>query len=418
MASNILSDYAIKHAKPKAKEYLLSDGNDLYLRIRPDGSKSWQFIYTFNGKRHKMGLGSLLQTSLKTARELAQIAHNDLASSLNPSAAKEERKAALEAQKATAKTESTLSDLFSHWLKTDLIRRKDQGKEVSRMFHKDVLPRIGHIKAKEANRTHITEVTDALLTRGTPRMAKLIFSLMRQMLRFGVDRGVIDFDPTASIRKANIGGKDTERDRVLSTDEIKELAVKITAARLQKSTECAIWLALSTCARIGEILKARWEHINLQTRQWRIPSEHSKNGKAHTVQLSDFALERFRELQTISGTQPWCFPNRSNTDAVCSKTVTKQIGDRQREASPMKGRSKSSKSLTLAGGKWTPHDLRRTGATLMVASGVLPEVAERCLNHKEENKVKRTYQHHTYEKEMGEAWNTLGRILESLTNNI
>ncbi|MNG32941.1 hypothetical protein D3C84_1190730 [compost metagenome] len=53
----------------------------------------------------------------------------------------------------------------------------------------------------------------------------------------------------------------------------------------------------------------------------------------------------------------------------------------------------------------------------MTALGVLPEVAERCLNHTEENKVKRTYQRHSYAKEMAEAWRLLGDHLEQLTIN-
>ncbi|MCY1308155.1 hypothetical protein D9M70_581420 [compost metagenome] len=48
----------------------------------------------------------------------------------------------------------------------------------------------------------------------------------------------------------------------------------------------------------------------------------------------------------------------------------------------------------------------------MTALGVLPEVAERCLNHTEENKVKRTYQRHSYTKEMAEAWHKLGNYLD------
>ncbi len=51
----------------------------------------------------------------------------------------------------------------------------------------------------------------------------------------------------------------------------------------------------------------------------------------------------------------------------------------------------------------------------MTALGVLPEVAERCLNHTEENKVKRTYQRHSYSKEMSEAWNLLGAHLQKIT---
>ncbi|MEZ5643628.1 MAG: hypothetical protein R3E99_00430 [Burkholderiaceae bacterium] len=53
-------------------------------------------------------------------------------------------------------------------------------------------------------------------------------------------------------------------------------------------------------------------------------------------------------------------------DHVCVKTVTKQVGDRQRPgAAPMSGRSKDVDALVLPGGKWTPHDLRRTAATTM-----------------------------------------------------
>ena len=53
---------------------------------------------------------------------------------------------------------------------------------------------------------------------------------------------------------------------------------------------------------------------------------------------------------------------------------------------------------------------------MMVALGVLPEVAERCLNHTEEKKVKRIYQRHSYENEMGQAWALLGDRLALLTS--
>lgn len=52
----------------------------------------------------------------------------------------------------------------------------------------------------------------------------------------------------------------------------------------------------------------------------------------------------------------------------------------------------------------------------MTILGVLPEVAERCLNHTEENRIKRTYQRHTYINEMREAWRLLGERLELLTD--
>lgn len=61
----------------------------------------------------------------------------------------------------------------------------------------------------------------------------------------------------------------------------------------------------------------------------------------------------------------------------------------------MSRRSRRRESLNLPGGKWTIHDLRRPGASLMTRLGVVREIAERCLNDLEENKVKRIYQRHS-----------------------
>lgn len=108
------------------------------------------------------------------------------------------------------------------------------------MFEKDVLPVLGDMAVEDVRKGHITEVTDMLLARGVNRMAKLIFSLIRQMFRFAVDRDIIEADPSASIRKAKIGGKATERDRVLSGEEIRELYTQMPAARMMPSTESAV----------------------------------------------------------------------------------------------------------------------------------------------------------------------------------
>ena len=81
----------------------------------------------------------------------------------------------------------------------------------------------------------------------------------------------------------------------------------------------------------------------------------------------------------------------------------------------MQGRSPLVDALVLPGGKWTAHDLRRTGATLMGELGVRPDVIERCLNHIEQDRMKRIYQRHSYQEEMREAWRWLGDRLALLT---
>jgi integrase len=416
----------------------------LLARITPGGDRLFYFQYTNSqAKRYSLPIGTYgpggggatmtLSEARQKAMELASLHKSgvkDVREHLEAEeSAKNEAKAAVIARAESEKAEAaahqlalssrkSVEGLFEHWAKIDLVNPKDQGAEVRRMFHKDVLPILGSVAVADIKKSHVTDVTDALLARGVNRMAKLIFSLMRQMFRFALDRDLIDHDPTATLRKAKIGGKDVERDRVLSNDEIKLLAKKAPNAGLLKTTEAAIWIALSTCCRIGELLSARWEHVDFDRGTWLIPAEHSKNGKTHTVSLSNFALVQFKRIYAINSPHAWCYPNVNNDSAVSSKTVTKQLGDRQRSAEQgiIGGRSINSKALLLPGGKWTPHDLRRTGATMMTALGVLPEVAERCLNHLEENKIKRTYQRHSYQLEMADAWRQLGRHLEALVS--
>jgi len=240
------------------------------------------------------------------------------------------RQQQLEEQENLAKLNAriTVNDLFIRWTEIDLINRKDR-QEIIRMFNKDVLPVLGDLFVEDVRKGHITQITDALLMRGENRMAKLLLGLMRQMFRFAVDRDIIEFDPTASIRKAKVGGKDVERDRTLNQDEIKQLAHQLPSAGLMQSTECAIWIALSTLCRIGELSKAKHSDIDIVAKTWKIPESNSKYGKAHIIYLSDFSLGQFNRLKSLSGSETWLFPNRDNSDHVCDKSITKQIDGRQ-----------------------------------------------------------------------------------------
>jgi integrase len=197
---------------------------------------------------------------------------------------------------------------------------------------------------------------------------------------------------------------------------------KLPTAGMADTSQLALLLQLATITRIGEVLSARWEHVDFERRIWTLPE--TKNGKRHEIWLSDFALEQLKKLNAITGLTQWLFPatrakkdHPDFADHVCEKTVTKQVGDRQRPGrKPMSGRSMHTDALVLGGGKWTPHDLRRTGATLMAELGAMPDVVERCLNHTEEKKVKRIYQRAQYEGHMRIAWQLLGERLELLND--
>lgn len=421
MAINRIKPLSFKHLKATDTEQQIADGGNLYIRVRPiadGGAISFRFRYRFEGKHTWLNLKSTTLAGARAERdECEALLKTGVDPNLERTLKKERiRQQQLDEQEALAKIKArvTVSDLFIRWRDTDLINRKDL-KEIVRMFNKDVLPVLGDLFVEDVRKGHITQVTDALLVRGVAHLARNILKLMRQMFRFAVDRDVIEFDPTASLGITKTTTKPTERDRILSEVEIRALARQLPNAHLLMSTECAIWIALSTLCRIGELSKAKFSDLDLELKTWTIPEVNSKNGKAHTIYLSDFALEHFTALKDIAQSDTWIFPNRGNANHVCEKSITKQIGGRQTE-NILSNRSQHNQALVLTGGKWTPHDLRRTGATLMGDLGIAPDVIEKCLNHTEENKVKRIYQRQKLEAEQAEAWQVLGRRLALLAN--
>jgi integrase len=210
-------------------------------------------------------------------------------------------------------------------------------------------------------------------------------------------------------------GVSTERERVLSEAEVIEFFQKLPLSGLAETSRLALMIQLSTASRIGETLFAHWAHVDFERRTWTIPAAIAKNGKLHTIALSDFALTKFQILHSLTGLTLWVFPNTEINASVCAKSTTKQVGDRQRYNKPiLKNRSQDAHALELPGGRWVPHDLRRTAATMMVQLGALPDVVEKCLNHTEPNKLKRIYQRASYEGPMRDAWRLLGDKLNSL----
>lgn len=420
MAQNKLTDLAFRNLKATDKTQMVSDGGGLLVRVRAikdGGTKSFMFDYRMEGKQCRI---TLKANSLAEARVERDTYKGQLRNGKDPGLERklniERARAAQIAEEAELARQQALTNvhgLFERWAATDLQERKDLA-EVRRMFAKDVLPVIGELSAQDVRKGHITDVVDRIKQRGSNHTARNLFKLVRQMFKFAVDRDVIEFDPTASLSVTKVTTKNNERDRVLSQDEIRLLRDKLPDAGFMPATECAVWVMLSTLCRVGELSKAEWIHVDFEAGTWLIPAENAKNGKAHRVYLSGFALKQFHRLAELRYSERWLFPNSKDDHHVCEKSITRQINGRQNE-SIYSHRSKNNQALVLPGGKWTPHDLRRSGATLMGRLGIHSDVIEKCLNHTEENKLKRVYQHQTLEEEQAEAWKVLGERLEILT---
>ena len=419
----------IESAKAKEKPYKLMDGDGLQLRIAPNGVKTWLVRYMIDGverqyrlPKHYRDISGDGYASLADAREesavIRKLARTGIDYQLQLEQKRNTEKLAVEKaiQEEIKKTADSysVSMMFETWIKT--VERKDGGAELRRSFTKDVLPFIGDLAVKDITRVMVVKLLDRVVERGSRIVARNLLGDIRQMFGYAIVRDLLEHDPTSRLKRDDFGRK-VERDRILSDEEIKLLPSKLADARMAESSVTALWIMLSTCCRVGEISKAEWADVNLKAKTWRIPPDNSKNAKEHTIYLSEFAVRQFEMLKTLSDESPWVLPARWTDKHVCVKSISKQVGDRQRgNKEPMSCRSVNTTALMLAGGKWTPHDLRRTGATTMGALGIRPDVIEKCLNHVEQNTLKRIYQRQELKAEQAEAWRLLGERVELLLN--
>jgi hypothetical protein len=64
-----LTDLQVRAAKPKEKDYKLSDADGLFLLVTKTGSRLWRLKYRYAGKEKLLALGKYPEVSLADARE-------------------------------------------------------------------------------------------------------------------------------------------------------------------------------------------------------------------------------------------------------------------------------------------------------------------------------------------------------------
>lgn len=447
---------------PDWKADTLSDGDGLSggVRLSREGAVSVVFKYAFKwaGKVSWHYCGTWPMTSMEAIRAERDHARSLLKEGIRPTDAKRATKIEAQAKVEAVIAEAARQDaenlsmrsMFDAWLRDGVVRA-DGNAELRRSFQKDVLPAIGDKPVRDVTEHDLRALLRAMTQRGVHRMTVRTFNDLVQMFAWANKRKpwrslMADGNPAELLEIEKIlppgAAVEKPRDRVLSTDELRELHAifeqteasyatvpagqKYEHARpLKKETQLALWISLSTACRIGELLMARWQHVNLQTGEWFVPAENTKTGEDWMVYLSDFAMQQFKKLHELTGDTPFCFPARAAKGQgpeqhVCTKSVSKQVGDRQMQFKNRKGplqHRRSDNTLVLAGGangEWTPHDLRRTAATMMQALGVLPDIIDRCQNHVlAGSRVRRHYMHHDYAVEKRAAWDRLGAKIEA-----
>ncbi|MBT7043914.1 MAG: integrase arm-type DNA-binding domain-containing protein, partial [Gammaproteobacteria bacterium] len=195
-----LTNTEVKQAKPKEKEYNLADGNGLYLRIKPIGSKTWLFNYSrpYTKKRANLSLGSYPHLSLANARKEARLFKELLNKNIDP---KEHR---LENEKQQKEAHTLTFEFTSKkWLKLKESKVSEvYYKKISNRLETYVFPKLGKLPLHKINAVTTIETITPVADQGKLETVKKLCRWINEIMLFAVNTGLIHSNPLSGIGKA------------------------------------------------------------------------------------------------------------------------------------------------------------------------------------------------------------------------
>ena len=183
-------------------------------------------------------------------------------------------------------------------------------KEVERVLASDIMPALnGQSRTAAITRHDVSKVVERVSTRRAYSSANLALKIIRTLFRWGVSTGRCETDPTMGIKKF----PSKARERVLSDAEIRMVWNAHSAFR------DAFRLQLLLGMRIGEVLLATKDEIDLDQRVWTVPAGQDEIQTRTHVAAVPLAVDMLRVVLERAGASQWLFPSRVGWQAAAHR---------------------------------------------------------------------------------------------------
>ena len=322
-----LTNTEVKQAKPRDKEYNLSDGGGLMLRVKPTGSKFWLFNYyrPYTKKRTNFSFGIYPDISLADARKKRDEARSLLAKDIDPKKHKEEL-----TLKQKDSIESTFKVVAEKWY---VLKQKQVKQETAdhawRAMNRHVLPYLGPVPVEAIKPKRVIDIVQPIANKGSLETVKRLCRNINEVMRLAVASGLIEINYLVDITKLFPAPTKTNM-LSITPERLPELMKALFNSNITKSTRCLVEWQLHTMTRPIEAATARWVDIDFNKKIWVIPEERMKMKKSHTIPLTTQTLALLDVIRSINHNSEYLFPSRSNLRSHAnSQTVNmalKRIG--------------------------------------------------------------------------------------------
>ncbi|MGS0681819.1 integrase domain-containing protein [Shewanella sp. 125m-7] len=371
-----LTATSVENAKPKDKEYNLSDGRGLSLRVKTGGSKFWLLNYSRpeTKKRANLGLGTYPDVSLAEARKRRESARELLAKDIDPQDHQLQRKAAVKID-----AENTLKSVTDAWFEIKKQKvSENHGQKLYRRLELYLFSELGEKPISALTAPQVIQVLKPAEAKGNIESCKRVISWLNEVMTFAVNTGLIHSNPLIGITAA-FGVPEKRQMPTLKPAELPEFIEALTYSSIKITTRCLIELQLHTMTRPAEAAKAKWTEIDFDKQLWTIPAERMKMKREHIIPLTPQVLALLKRMQPISSHLEYIFPADRNpnrhTNTETANMAIKRMGYK---------------------GRLVAHGLRALASTTLNEQGFDAELIEVSLAHVDKNTVRAAYNRADY----------------------
>lgn len=368
----VLTDIAIRNAKPASKPYKRGDSGGLYLLITPTGGKLWRLKFRVAGKEKLLSLGAWPDISLAVARTKRDEARTSLAAGADP---------AREKQQAKHRAKVAAGDTFGEIGQEYIDKRKREGMADStagkaEFYLSRLTPNLGRLPISDITAPDLLAVLRIHEKAGKHETTNRLLQLASRIFRYAVATARLTSDPTRDLRGALTTPKTKHYAAIIEPKRVGELLRAIDGYQGMGIAKLALQLAPHVFVRPGELRHAEWAEIDLEASLWIIPAEKMKMRKPHRVPLSNQAIAVLKEVHTFTGPSGYVFPSvRTHSRPMSENTVNAAL-----------------RRLGYGSDEMTGHGFRAMASTLLNESGKWsPDAIERALAHADTDGVRAAY---------------------------
>lgn len=401
---------------PKPGEHLeirdtACDG--LRLRVTSKGHKSWCVMYRVAGSKKIGKRGKplrdktrryTLEEPFKSYREARQLALEVLDAAANGKDYAKERK-----EEALGRSSRSVKALIDRFI-DEYAKRKGREDLARNWLEKPELKKWHDRELSDISRADIHALLDDVSgKRGRAAVIEMRKHLSK-LFHWAIDRELIQSNPITRLDRDEVY---VERERVLSLEELRQIWDACGEGEKDKNL-CypfgpmyrMLILTGQRRAEIGEMERGWRKEVRLDKDDEEavpaviVPPSKHKSRRGHTFYLSPPAVAILDTLPDLGG--KFLFSSTAGKTPVSGYSKGKARLDRILAKRAAEAAAKRGEDPPPPMEHWTPHDIRRSVATGMAEMGIPGEHIEQLLGHSME-KLKRTYNKHTYAAEVREA---------------